>query len=143
MKEGRYEVCLPWRGYREPLADSFALSHRQLHGLIRRMKQEPKMLREYDAIICDQLNRGIVETVPDAEDKAVEVHYLSYHPVIRRDKTTTKPRVIYDASAGDKGPSLNNFLHIGPKFNQKILDIFLRFRSYPIAMIADIKKASL
>ena len=26
MKDGRYEVCLPWRGYHDPLADNFTLS---------------------------------------------------------------------------------------------------------------------
>ena len=85
------------------------------------------MLREYDAIIHDQLNRGIVETVQDAENESVEIHYLPHHPVIHIDKMKTKLRVAYDASAQDNGPSLNNSLHIGPMFNQKTLDILLRW----------------
>ena len=52
-------------------------------------------------------------------------------------------RVVYDASAQSNGPSLNDCLYIGPKFNQKILEILLRFRSYPIAWTADIEKAFL
>ena len=52
-------------------------------------------------------------------------------------------RVVYDASARWNGPSLNNCLYTGPKFNQKILEILLRFQSYPIAWIADIEKAFL
>ena len=50
---------------------------------------------------------------------------------------------MYDASARAKGPSLNDCLHTGPKFNQKILEILIRFRSYPVAWIADIEKAFL
>ena len=70
-----------------------------------------------------------------------KVHYLPHHTVIRRDKDTTKVRVVYDASSRSIGPSLNSCLHTGPKFYQKILEILLRFRSYPIALVADIKKA--
>ena len=52
-------------------------------------------------------------------------------------------RVVYDASARAGGPSLNDCLYKGPKFNQRILDILLRFRSYRIAWCADIEKAFL
>ena len=71
------------------------------------------------------------------------IHYLPHHAVIRHDKKTTKVRVVYDASARSSGPSLNDCLYTGPKFNQKILEILLRFRSYPVAFIADIEKAFL
>ena len=70
-------------------------------------------------------------------------HYLPHHAVVHQDKETTKVRVVYDTSARSNGPSLNDCLYIGPKFNQKILEILLRFRSYPIAWTADIENASL
>ena len=50
---------------------------------------------------------------------------------------------MYDASAQLTGCSLNKCLHKGPKFNQKILDILLRFRTYKIALTANIEKAFL
>ena len=71
------------------------------------------------------------------------IHYLPHHAVIRHDEETTKVRVVYDASARSGGPSLNDCLYTGPKFNQRILEILLRFRSYPVAFIADIEKAFL
>jgi len=71
------------------------------------------------------------------------VHYLLHHAVIRKDKTTTKFRILYDASARADGPSLNDCLFSGPKFNQSILDIILRFRCYKIALVADVEKAFL
>ena len=54
-----------------------------------------------------------------------------------------KVRVVYDASARTGGPSFNDCLFIKPKFNQKILDILLRFHAYPVALTADIEKAFL
>ena len=69
------------------------------------------------------------------------IHYLPHHAVVRRDKDTTKLRIVYDASAKDQGPSLNDRLHVGPKFHQLILDILLRFRVHMVGLIADIEKA--
>ena len=57
------------------------------------------------------------------------IHYLPHHAVVRKDKSTTKVRVVYDASARSTGCSLNECLHKGPKFDQKILDILVRFRN--------------
>ena len=51
--------------------------------------------------------------------------------------------MVYDASARSGGPSLNDCLHVGPKFNQKILEILLRFRVHDVAVVADIEKAFL
>ena len=38
---------------------------------------------------------------------------------------------------------MNDCLYKGPKFNQKIFDILLRFRVHKVAVTADIQKAFL
>jgi len=115
----------------DPLPDNYTLSLRRLEGLIRQLRQTPEILQEYDATIQDQINKGIVEVVPDCKTKREgEVHYLPHHAVIRQDKETTRLRVVYDTSARSGGPSLNDFLYTGPKFNQSVFDILLRFHSY-------------
>ena len=68
---------------------------------------------------------------------------MPHHCVVRRDKVTTKLRVVYDASAKTTGPSLNDCLFTGPNFGQSILDILLRFRVHRIALAGDIEKAFL
>ena len=104
------------------------------------------MLQDYDNIIKTQLQKGIIEEV-DSKNIGIigQTHYLPHHAVVKKDRETTKVRVVYDASAKSKssGCSLNDCLHIGPKFEQRILDILLRFRIYPIALTADIEKAFL
>ena len=67
----------------------------------------------------EQLRQGIIEKVVDELSKkdGSTVHYLPHHAVIRKDKTTTKLRIVYDASARADGPSLNDCLFSGPKFN--------------------------
>ena len=146
FKDGRYEVCLPWKKPRPLLPDNYGNSLRRLQGLLRRLKQMPDILYEYHSVIQKQLELGVVEPVPHSDFGTLgEVHYLPHHPVIKRDRNTTKVRVVYDASSkarpGDL--SLNDCLFTGPNYNQLIFDILLRFRSYPIAVTADIEKAFL
>ena len=90
-----------------------------------------------------QFQKGIVEIVENLHTVPGRVHYLPHHTVIRRDKETSKVRVVYDASVRDGGPSLNNCLYYGPKFNQQLLDLLIRFRCHQVAFTADIEKAFL
>ena len=71
------------------------------------------------------------------------MHYLPHHAIVRKDRATTKVRVVYDASAKTEGPSINDCCHTGPPLHKKIFEILVRFRVYPIALAADIEKAFL
>ena len=142
--DGRYEVPLPWRSSLLAISLNYTLCLKRLKSLLRRLRQDPDLLREYNATIESQLKNGIIEIVDDVESISNErIHYLPHHAVVRRDKATTKVRVVYDASAKAEGSSLNECLHVGPKFCQKVLELLIRFRIFQIALIADIEKAFL
>ncbi len=144
FKDGWYEVCLPWKHPCPLLPDNHQLSLRRLQSVLCRLRQTPIILQEYDSIIRKQLELGIVQPVEEFDHGEVgQVHYLPHHAVVRQDKETTKVRVVYDTSAKSGWPSLNDCLFTGPKFDQKILDILLRFRSYSAALTVDIEKAFL
>ena len=143
LRDGRYEVSLPWKDPCSSIPDNLQLSQGRLRSLLRRLRQTPGILKEYDNIIQQQLQKGIVEIVKNPHTDPGRVHYLPHHAVIRRDKETSKVRVVYDASARDGGPSLNDCLYSGPKFNQRIFDLLIRFRCHQIALTADIEKAFL
>ena len=144
FNKGRYEVTLPWKDSHPPLPDNFVLSSKRLQSLLHRLRQEPDILWEYDSIIKSQLRQRIVEEV-DQPSRGVSgrVHYLPHHAVVLGDKEATKLRIVYDASAKSTGCSLNECLLKGRKFDQKILDLLLRFRTYRVAVTADIEKAFL
>ena len=136
--DGRYEVQLPWKTTHAPLNDHYQLCLKRLQGLVRRLQQEPEVLREYDATIKEQIKYGIVEVVQELDgDVYNQVHYLPHHAIVQRDKRTTRVRIVYDASAHADGPSLNECLHSDPTFDQKLMDILLRFRSHKVAISAD------
>ena len=85
-------------------------------------------MAEYDQILYEQECLGIIETVPEEEvkGKAGEITYIPHKEIICRDKSTTRLRVVYDASATCNGISLNQCLHAGPSLLPKIIDIMLR-----------------
>lgn len=144
FKEGHYEVTLPWKVPLLPLPDNYELSRKRLMGLLHRLKQHPAVMHEYDETIQNQLQQGIVEEVSEPDNPVSGiVHYLPHQAVVRTDKETTKVQIMYDALAKSTGSSLNECLHVGPKFEQRIFDILLRFRTYAVVLTADIEKVFL
>lgn len=141
-RDKRYEVALPWKEIHDPLPDNYNLSLRRLKSLLHRLQPNSQLLKEYDNVIKDQCDKGIIERV-STEELSDNVHYLPHHCVVREDKETTKLHIVYDASAKNNGPSLNECLYTGPSLSPEIFDILLRFRIEPIAVIADIEKAFL
>jgi hypothetical protein len=140
FEDGR---SLPWKQPRSDLPNNYHASVRRLNGLLKRLRQDAEVLDEYDRIIKSQIQQGIVEVMPNGNPDVDGVHYLPHHAVIRRDKATTRLRIVFDASAKADGVSLNDCLLAGPKLDQKILAILLRFRAHQIAVMADIEKVFL
>ena len=137
FEEGRYSVKLPWKESHPKLPSNYSTSLRRLKSQVARLEKEPEVLREYASIINDQLETGVIERVVELE-KAEKVHYLPHQAVIRKEATTTKVRIVYDASAKEKksGTSLNDCLHVGPSLNPLLYDILLRFRENRIVLVA-------
>ena len=120
----------------------------RLRSLHHRMLRQPELLQEYDQIIQQQIRDRIIETVPDDEIENTDsksVHYLPHHGVVRRDRETTKLRIVYDGSAKplEREYSLNDCLETGPNFTRQLFDTLVKFRWHRIGLTADIEKAFL
>ena len=112
---------------------------RRLHA---RLKQDAYFLAKYNDIFIAQKEAGVIEETPDSCE-AGECHYLPGHPVVKEIKDTTKVYIVVDVSVTNGGPTLNKYLYNGPQLTPLIFDIFLRFRTFLIAMTSDIEKAFL
>jgi len=77
FKDGRYEVSLPWKNSHPMLPDNYLLSRKRLGGLIKRLRHDPEVLKEYDSIIQSQRSQGIVEEVNLQEESSM-ARYTSY-----------------------------------------------------------------
>ena len=71
--------------------------------------------------------------------------YLPHHLVLTSNKATTKMHIVYNASskAGSSMNSLNERLNRGPVILPDLCGLLIRFRIYPIIVLADIEKAFL
>ena len=141
FENNRYVVNLPFKED-HPLIEDFNLTMNRLENLMKKFKRDPELLKQYDDVIKPQKDLGIIEKAED-EGKLGETHYLPHRRIIREDKTSTRLRVVFDASSKFNGPSLNNCLYKGPSSNPLLHEVLLRFRSYQIAITADISKAFL
>jgi hypothetical protein len=78
--EGWYETGLLWKPCHEPLTSNERNSLGRLSGLLKKLRRVPELLTQYDDIIRDQLNQGIVEKV--ANDLVGKEFYLPHRLVI-------------------------------------------------------------
>jgi len=147
FNDGMYQVKLPFIEGHSTIPDNYSTSLKRLNSLHERLQKEPEILKQYNDVIKDQIEKGVVEKVTEPNDVEIgRVHYLPHREVVRTDRSTTKLRVVYDASSKgthNVGPSLNECLYTGESLNPLLVDILLRFRTHCIAVTADIKKALL
>ena len=141
FKEGRYEVRLPFKEDHPLIEDQYASTLTRLKRLKIKLDVNKNLLEQYDMVMKKQLKLGIIEEV-HTEPIVGKVTYLPHRAVIREDKMM-KVRIVFDASAKYKGPSLNDCLYKGPSLNPLLFDILLRFRVHPIGLSADIEAAYL
>ena len=120
------------------------MSRKRLENLLERLRHEPEVLREYDSVIKEELRRSIVEVVEKPSQGEVgRVHYIPHHAVIRRDKLTTKLRIVYDSSTKSDCVAFNDCLYAGPPLAENIFDVLLTFRVNQVALSGDIERAFL
>ena len=84
QRDGRYEVCLPWREQYPLLPDNFHSAMSRLMTLLPKLLKRPELLAEYDEIISEQTSKGIVSDVdPDEPVEVGHTHYVPHHAMLR------------------------------------------------------------
>ncbi|XP_003370011.1 Pao retrotransposon peptidase superfamily [Trichinella spiralis] len=136
----RYVVKLPWKSPEVQVPNNYELAERRLQQLEKRLSNNNERAKEYDEVIKNYMDRGWIEETDESDGIPGKTWYLPHHAVYRDDKTTTRCRIVFDASAKYQGTSLNDFLEPGPPLQNQILDILIRFRRFKIGVKADISK---
>ena len=141
-EDGWYETALPWKPNHQPLLSNRIGSLQRLNSLVRKLKRTD-MLADYDAIIREQVEQGVVEKAPN--EAVGKEFYLPHRAVVRENAETTKTRIVYDASARerDNTPSLNDCLLTGPPLQNQLWSVLVRNRFHPVAVAGDLQKAFL
>ncbi|XP_068987621.1 uncharacterized protein [Bombus flavifrons] len=139
-KEGRYVVALPFNEKLPTLGTSRSVAMSRLASLHRRFQRDKQFEAAYSAVIQEYLDLGhMTKITPDLP--TTNGYYLPHHGVIKESSDTTKLRVVFDGSAiSTTGVSLNDMLHTGPKLQEDLIEILLRFRSHQYVLTGDIEK---
>ncbi|XP_075162900.1 uncharacterized protein LOC142235535 [Haematobia irritans] len=143
-QQGRFTVALPFKDdfpNKLTLGNSRDTALAQFLRNERRLLRDPALKRDYDNVIEEYESLGHMSKVdPHANLGSPFHYYLPHHAVIKPESTTTKLRVVFNASAStSKGLSLNDILRTGPVL-QNDLVVILRWRFFRFVFNGDITK---
>ncbi|XP_075157594.1 uncharacterized protein LOC142230857 [Haematobia irritans] len=104
--------------------------------------RDPALKRDYDNVIEEYESLGHMSKVDLHANLGSPFHYyLPLHAVIKPESTTTKLRVVFNASAStSNGLSLNDILRTGPVLQNDLVVLILRWRFFRFVFNGDITK---
>ena len=139
---GCYMVTLPKRSTSLQLGESYQIAKHRF------LRNEQSLLKKgnwdhFQSVVQEYLNLGHAQPVTPKE-LCLPVHktyHLPMHAVFKASSTSTKLRVVFDASCpSSSGVSLNDMLVAGPTLHPNLDIVLLRFRGYRVALTGDVSK---
>ena len=144
QEDGRYEVSIPWIPGAELSGTNEQASRRRQEVTSKKLMRDEKLKEDYEKIIKDQLDNGVVDRAPEVPT-GKHVNYMPHKPVVREMATTTKVRMVFDASSKPDplSSSINNCMFTGPSLQPLLWNILIRARLAPNLLLGDLEKAFL
>lgn len=153
LPSGRYRVRLPFRSGLNPdsgLGRSRQIAIASFMQLERRFSRDAGFHAAYVAAVEDYIRAGHLVPVETSEDDRVVVHgdstridccYLPHHAIIKETSTTTKVRIVFDASRKTaNGRSLNDTLLPGPALHNDLPSVITNWRFHNTVFAGDLEK---
>ena len=138
--DGHYEIGMLWKSVTPWLPNNKQMAEARLQALKRNLQRDETFHRKYREFMDKLIERGYARklTEEEAARRSRRTWYLPHHGLFHP-QNKDKIRVVFDAAAMQDGVSLNNQLHQGPDLTNSLLGVLLRFRQYPIALVADLE----
>ena len=137
----QYTVEIPYKDEVADLGENYVSTKMLFLKQQQKLNKNPEQKNVIHKIFAQQLDEGILEKITEDEAPVGQKHYLSWHTVLRPGHPTTPVRPVLNASLKDRnGLSLNAAQHVGPNLLPDLVGVILRFRSYEVAFVSDIKK---
>ncbi|XP_022824611.1 uncharacterized protein LOC111355114 [Spodoptera litura] len=139
--DGRFVVTIPLKESPDVLGDSYSMAKRRFLSLERRLAKDPYLKQLYVSFMTEYIELGHMSECSHLNTTYSYSNYLPHHGVLNESKSTTKLRVVFDASARTaSGKSFNDIQMVGSPLQDDLLTILLRFRQHMIVVSADIEK---
>ncbi|XP_055910706.1 uncharacterized protein LOC129945071 [Eupeodes corollae] len=137
---GRFVVWLPFKEAPTCLGESKDIAFRRFIALERRLANSPDLKKLYKQFIEEYLQLGHMQEV-SLSQIAKPYYFLPHHCIQKPDSSTTKLRVVFDASAKTStNLSLYDILSTGPTIQDDVFSMLLRFRMPRYVFTTDIEK---
>lgn len=135
---GRYVVRLPFNDLKSQLGDSYENAKRRFGRLMVSLAKNPSKQEAYKQFMKEYETLGHMQEVSDNPEHG---YFIPHHAVYKDSSSTTKVRVVFDASAASStGVSLNDTQLIGPTVQSDLVTIMLRFCTHQVVLTADVPK---
>ncbi|XP_073811772.1 uncharacterized protein [Musca autumnalis] len=137
---GRFIVRLPFRESPTALGKSHAMAYNRFMSLERRLLQKEDIRSQYIKFMQEYEQLGHMQKI-DVGTVSNPKYFIPHHCVLKPDSSTTKLRVVFDASAKtSSGYSLTDLTYTGPTVQSELFSILLRFRLPKFVFTTDIEK---
>lgn len=137
LPDGRYEVRLPMKAqFQEQLGTSKAQAVAQFKQLEKKLSNDNTLHDRYHQFIDEYVKLGHMKECVISMDPQC---FLPHHGVHKTDSNAI--RVVFNASSKtSSGHSLNDLMECGPKLQQDIQHLLLRWRTHRYVLTADCEK---
>ncbi|XP_055907518.1 uncharacterized protein LOC129942546 [Eupeodes corollae] len=139
--EGKFVVKLPFK--EDPttgLGDSLQAARKRFLSLENKLSKDEELKTSYINFMEEY--KALGHMTPINKDNIPQRHYvIPHHCVMKPESSSTKLRVVFDASAKTtSGHALNDILMVGPTVQPDLFSIVLKFRMHRYVFTADITK---
>lgn len=138
LPDGKYQLALPFNSKVELLGESSTQTRRIFISNERRMNRNRVKKSHYYEFMNEMIELNHMEPVTKISEPN---YFMTHHMIERPSSTTTKYRVVFNASKKtNSGISLNETLMIGATIQGDVFIHLIRWREFLIAIISDITK---
>lgn len=138
--DGKFIVRLPFKGDVNSLGSTYYVALNRLKTIEKRFSRDPLFKHRYLEFMTEYLNLGHMKEVKSSSINERQ-YFIPHHGVLKESSTTTKLRVVFDASAfSTNKTSLNSILMVGPIVQSSLVEILMRFRKHRFVIVGDVEK---
>ncbi|EYC34940.1 hypothetical protein Y032_1248g3781, partial [Ancylostoma ceylanicum] len=141
FEKGYVKAPFPLKTNVAELQDNYSVAIKRLASLQKQLKSNADQSHWYSKILRDYEDQDVIERIYDNDLGAVGTYYMPHSGVWRPHKKVPL-RVVFDASSKKRGQlSLNDIIHRGESFINKVHDILISSRFARILLLCDIEAA--
>ncbi|KAI5727292.1 hypothetical protein M8J77_000310 [Diaphorina citri] len=132
---GQFIIRLPFKDYPPDLGSTRETAIRQFHNLENRLAKNEEIKAMYHANLQGYIDQEQLEVADTASN------YILPHHAVVKESSSHPLRIVFNASqVSTNKKSLNETMFVGPKLQQDVGDVILRFRLHAVALCTDIRQ---